>query len=201
MASRAPGRYHIGMLRAIVFGVLLTAGCQTGDGSTSRTDPLGTPDATPPVSGSAGSPALITDAGNDAPDCDTRGNDTCLESSFCTMECPRGGSSANCVPVCTLKPCSTFAASVCPEGVCRVTDSCDGLKCVTVLNEGDLECGPHSYYAGTVECCEGLELRCGTLLNDNSCDNNAGFPVCLACGDGTCEAPETECNCPEDCGE
>jgi hypothetical protein len=88
---------------------------------------------------------------------------------------------------------------------------CGGERvCGPVFADPAPACGTVSYYGQEVACCDGLALRCGAQTTDGMCDSSAGgyglglasVPMCIACGDGTCEPPfETACSCPEDCAK
>jgi len=50
-------------------------------------------------------------------------------------------------------------------------------------------------------CCPGLD----TILADSpgeygGCIEISGVLFCTICGNGSCDAPENPCNCPDDCG-
>ncbi len=52
------------------------------------------------------------------------------------------------------------------------------------------------------ECCEGLGLiPCDAPGDDGQCMACDGSSFCTFCGDGECNEPENECNCPDDCQE
>jgi hypothetical protein len=96
--------------------------------------------------------------------------------------------------------CTDFPASCCPKAFCMVAKSCTGQMVCTWTNGEPIDvsdCGELNE-AGHAECCPGLVERCGVLAGNGQC-SALEFPVCLACGDGTCEGREDRCNCPEDC--
>jgi hypothetical protein len=124
----------------------------------------------------------------------------------CEIGCCAGGGddSGGCAGCCNSKACTSIAPSDCPIGACQLVTGCDGSPlCFPAFTGSPPICGTVSYYGAQVACCEGLSARCGALVF-GVCDPNAGgyngVPMCLACGDRTCEKPfENPCNCPEDC--
>ncbi len=113
-------------------------------------------------------------------DCDggNLGGETCISLGF-------DGGSLSCLN-CTFNT-SGCTRSVCGNGVIEPGERCDGnpdLRC--------LEVDPSYYYGGDVGCLS----DCSWYEFSNCCRR----PTLSCCGDGRCESPENETNCPEDCG-
>ena len=125
-------------------------------------------------------------------------------ASLCALHCQKkkeGGCSWLCVP----KPCEQISVKNCPIDYCIVLQGC-GKKdvCYPRPTQDPPACGDLAYPYQDVECCEGLQKRCGVEFFDGSCDmegknSQYAVPVCLPCGNGTCNQFEDRCNCPEDC--
>jgi len=120
---------------------------------------------------------------------------------WCGFDCCPGG--PECARCCVPKTCQGFTARDCPLSRCRLLTNCDGAPiCYPTFSAPDPTCGTVGYY-GPVACCAGAVKRCGVVQVDGSCNRSAGgyddMPMCLACGDGTCDTLENPCSCPEDC--
>ena len=74
------------------------------------------------------------------------------------------------------------------------TSVCTGhwQGCVAV---GEVITSPEDYR----QCCPGLVRLQPVNDNDGTCVNDGTSGTCTACGNGTCDAAENRCNCPEDC--
>lgn len=77
-----------------------------------------------------------------------------------------------------------------------------GTECVVSYSEFSAKEVPKPY------CCDGskqIALDIGMDTADpDECGYNGGpdgLFVCLPCGNGTCDAEEHLCNCPEDCSD
>ena len=129
----------------------------------------------------------------------------------CFLGCVGGIMYPGCEAGCQPKPCLQISAEECPLYRCQLLVSCENkgdpeeeIKvCFDLLANEPAECGGLAY-AGQLECCEGMEKRCGVEFFDGSCDmvgaNSVyAVPICLPCGNGTCNQFENRCNCPEDC--
>lgn len=134
----------------------------------------------------------------------------CLES-ICFFGCPDGIMYLGCKKECLAKPCLQISAGKCPLHRCQLLVSCEAKEdegeekkiCFDQLLIEPSECGGLAY-AGQLECCPGMEKRCGVEFFDGSCDMEAKnsvyvVPICLPCGNGICNQFENRCNCPEDC--
>jgi len=138
------------------------------------------------------------------------GTDNCPK--VCRLGCALGTApNEGCAPICIQLPCEALAPEQClANAVCEVRTDCTGKR-VCAAHAITLDaCGTVGNYADNVACCAGLTLLCGGPDADGSCAPGAGaagtlltgLPECLACGDGTCEAPlENRCNCPSDCAQ
>lgn len=139
--------------------------------------------------------------------------ESCPEA-VCTFGCcsPGAASSAQgdrggCAACCQNKPCFTFSAKECPRTQCALVTDCHAMPVCVELSKALPGCALVGESPSQVECCQGLAPRCGKLSSFGYCDGasqpapSSERPVCVACGDGTCEAyVENKCNCPEDCG-
>jgi hypothetical protein len=132
-------------------------------------------------------------------------NPRCLSGS-CTADSP--GCNTGLLPDGGPIPqaCGSFDEAQCPLDRCHPLPTCDGTSvCSEPFSGPPPSCGPIGYYGADVPCCSGLVKRCNRSLSDGSCVLDGGgttdIPMCIACGDGTCDASwgETQCNCPEDC--
>ncbi len=69
----------------------------------------------------------------------------------------------------------------------------DGAMCIP-------EGGSRPVVPGALPCCAGLGLiPCDAPGAGGECVLCAGAAFCTFCGNGSCDAPENECNCPDDC--
>lgn len=135
----------------------------------------------------------------------------------CVVNCSKNpsGPDEGCAPACDQFPCEGYPPEQCPQPQCEARVDCSGtLTCEPHFFEPEA-CGTVGSVADNVACCAGLLRSCGNEAVDGSCSPTAGallsvgdgfdgfevigIPQCLACGDGTCEAPENHCNCPSDC--
>ena len=120
----------------------------------------------------------------------------------CALACFNCGNFWQCVDGACLEVCGVMPELECgPCGteVCGndLDDDCDGEA-----DEGCACAGAGVFVTGGADgmpCCEGLVAvtACQTDYG-NGAMPSAGF-FCTACGDGVCTAPESGCNCPEDC--
>ena len=122
----------------------------------------------------------------------------------CEIGCGGGGGGFGCAMACNPKDCQSFDAVSCPSDRCKLMTNCDGQQtCFYKLSGQPPACGGPTYYGQDVQCCSGLEKRCGAPHTDGSCNMSVGdgeFPQCIRCGSGICDAKyENRCNCPEDC--
>lgn len=132
----------------------------------------------------------------------------CANSAMCPSEwcdrvcCPGGPECALC---CVPKSCTSFDAAHCPLDGCQLLPTCNGTSvCYPFFTAPPPTCGGLGYYGGHAPCCSGAVLRCGLPRSDGSCDLTVGgyndFPMCIECGDGSCDTRfENRCSCPEDC--
>jgi len=69
----------------------------------------------------------------------------------------------------------------------------DGAMCIP-------EGGSRAVVPTAPPCCPGLAyISCTVPGAGGECEPCVGSSFCTFCGDGTCKAPENECNCPDDC--
>ncbi len=99
-----------------------------------------------------------------------------LDGAFLCTDCNDG--------ICSPWENTCICAEDCPE----TGEDCFGLG--EQFNEFDTD----------LTCCEGLVASPDCLEESGSCScPNCPCMICLACGDQSCDAFETYCNCPEDC--
>ena len=134
-------------------------------------------------------------------------DDAFKTNSFCPKEtCAlnikcHGG---DCQFVCEPSPCMGIDAQHCPRDRCQLLEGCEDKKKVCYDKaDNPPSCGDIGY-AGESKCCQGLVKRCGVEFFDKTCDmvgKNSiySIPICIPCGNGTCNQFEDQCNCPEDC--
>ncbi|MFH1529682.1 MAG: hypothetical protein ABIK09_02985 [Pseudomonadota bacterium] len=130
------------------------------------------------------------------------GNGLCDPSeTLCTCPLDCGDP---CVDVeCGVDPVCGVECPACPQYL-----TCDGGTCVTVCGNG--QCQPGETKCNCPEDCGqpcanktcGTEPVCGefcgTCSNGYTCSGNNCYPIC---GNGQCQAGETKCTCPQDCGQ
>jgi hypothetical protein len=169
-------------------------------------------------SADAGSTTKASDAGSAVDAGNARDARSVVSSASCEtyslMSCPLdqcavtccpggGGPGEGCAGCCASKMCEDFKAENCPIDRCQLVPTCAGTQiCTNRFSGSPPSCGIVGYYGASAPCCSGLSSRCGAPTSGGSCDPGSAlqFPMCLDCGDGTCETPlETHCNCPEDC--
>lgn len=125
--------------------------------------------------------------------------------SLCRIRCYGGIDYPGCDIECFGKECTSINPSMCPKPTCQIVKGChDADLCLPNDLRTELECGDSGYIGDALECCEGLKKRCGIPLFDDTCDQAPersiyAAPMCLPCGNGTCDVLENRCNCPEDC--
>lgn len=56
-------------------------------------------------------------------------------------------------------------------------------------------------YINALNCCDGLFEAANYKIEDGCDDYFPLYRLCIACGNGTCDQEENDCNCPHDCGE
>lgn len=87
-----------------------------------------------------------------------------------------------------------------------IDDNCDGQTdegCEGCYTEGE----GGAVVPEELDCCEGLtKISCDKPASDledddvpAECQSCLGAFLCTYCGNGQCDNPENECNCPEDC--
>ena len=134
--------------------------------------------------------------------CDQLPESNCVADPRCKVGCSGAGPGGGCVFACVQRPCNDVPREWCPSGLCILAVRCDGLAVCDGYVSGSTGCTPMGGYARE-PCCPGLHARCGMPTTEGTCDMTTsisfGYPLCLACGDGKCDPPENECNCPEDC--
>jgi hypothetical protein len=130
-------------------------------------------------------------------------NSATCPSQWCEFQCCPGP--GECAPCCVPKSCQSFDAAHCPLDGCQLMLTCAGTSvCYPFFTAPPPSCGELGYYGGHAPCCSDVVLRCGLPGLGGSCDLTVGgyngFPMCIACGDGSCDTQyENPCNCPEDC--
>ncbi len=133
--------------------------------------------------------------------------DDICRAECCTSPSAEGSGPGGCRFCCVNKPCEWFAADACPTSQCALVTDCSGQPTCTELSLTLPACGINGSEASQVACCEGLTPVCGRLSSTGDCAADSAatnlrleLPICVACGDGTCEFPlESSCNCPQDC--
>lgn len=140
----------------------------------------------------------------------------CSEISFseCDMHSQCSSVWAENAAFCDRNSCAYIPVEDCPAERCQVIPDCTGEPRCWRLPEPSLPCASPGA-SRDQGCCVGLTERCGSPKSDsiffypeaeaNECHERRGafldfdIPLCLPCGDGTCEDNENHCNCPEDC--
>lgn len=165
--------------------------------------------------------SCTADAITCASSCQKSGNDislsllqctqsTCMGSAVCGDGKCTGNEASTCPADCTTGP--VCGNSICEMGEtpsscaidCPVTDLCGNGKCDT--GETPLTCIQD---CTTAACCTSLGYKCGDVPQcAGTCGVCSGTQTCNAshkcvagstCGNGTCDANETNATCPSDC--
>lgn len=157
------------------------------------------------VPGEGGGPAILTDQ-PELVDCSELDIAECASHPQCSSVLAEVGM------FCDPASCAWIPVADCPAERCQVIPDCAGEPRCSTLPEPlpePLPCASVGMQRD-VRCCVGLVETCGIPtseilvgLQTNECKPHGlhgfDFPVCRACGDGTCEDGENHCNCPEDC--
>ncbi len=126
-------------------------------------------------------------------------------SNICYLGCLAGLEYDGCQLACQSLDCVQIKKDDCPLDRCQILKGCIEEDICYYKSQAEVPlCGGLAYSDQDVECCEGLEKRCGIRFFDGTCDMEGknsmyGVPICIACGNGVCGQFENECNCPEDC--
>ena len=133
-----------------------------------------------------------------------RETNRCIED-LCQTRCYGGLDYPGCDLECYGRDCAAISVDQCPAPTCQVVKGCDGRsRCLPDEYAEDTSCGILGYVGDKLPCCEGMTKRCGIATFDGTCNDAPersiyAAPMCLPCGNGTCDALENKCNCPEDC--
>lgn len=99
---------------------------------------------------------------------------------------------------CTGDKCAAANLS-CDNGYAPFLDGCDAACQPIVRCEAPcVDVGGDIFDASKDKCCSGLTAVNGTYHVNGTCMKDLGT-ICVKCGDGICEGPENDCNCPRDC--
>ena len=96
--------------------------------------------------------------------------------------------------------CSAQPLSACPSLRCMIMKNCRGYDiCTERVGTFALCLGKHSH--GAAPCCPIYKKICPSQVTETGgcAVDGYNFPLCVPCGNGTCNRFENRCNCPEDC--